>query len=799
MSRSSLSDSQMDVEPINYIAVDREQSNPTSAQNQQVLVCQNIIDNIKQGNVLSSYYNPKKKKRKNRIAGTDVPCNPAINIINNNNNNDDQGDLKEPSPSNWKKRLEEDSKERSPSISLTREILSIKSLIQPNDLDYWQVWIELINRIGIVLEEFIENTILFQTKATTIMKDFWMYEFVQLSAEWIGLHYCTSYVYYDKTLMSLASTLNLRRMRAITLQYLLNPPLILIDHFETIKINSKIESINVIFAQLNLDSEDPLDLLTIANNYKQGTILNDKQDFWTKQLQQIFDKFYLETLYSETPINEINRHWKDQLHKLDYVCYELFINEEYMDLENNNSLKIFEIYTRWLHWISIQLYYLNKNQCFRVMFDAKTYDLTNNLFITQLKYLDTDSEIPSFRDFIFKFHLAGGSLYYYIQRNPDVFITFFNKNVDRSFIVPDANIVLSDTHKQYIVDYINLKFQSNNQTSNFSDLYNDRKHFLNEFVVLQLFQSRMHKKYAVNWIEEYVLTNYMLSSHHHWKIHKWFLDSEREFVRMPIVCTFFGQYFVLCNDLQSQQHKTLICDNSKHALLTWLWCVCHFHGNVLEDMLKLEMDTVSCNFLSEFALDVGNTDRMLQSWNINLDVLSSKHFSIENMWKGYEDWVKCKKTIGEQFKKAEDTILKFREMKAKQKREKEKQDKPYEQMLKQEKKIQIEELAHKEQIGVMSDIPIHNSEEYQKKAKYLAKQAKQESEDNARIESIIANLAGAAPLATPSQDDINDNNNYNNNNSLGDWKGHSSSNPSSSIKQLTAKYPKVFELLKKKK
>ena len=343
----------------------------------------------------------------------------------------------------------------------------------------------------------------------------------------------------------------------------------------------------------------------------------------------------------------------------------------------------------------------------------------------------------------------------------------------------------------------------NNQSNSFSDLYNDKKHFLNEFVVLQLFHSYMHKKYSVNWIEEYVLTNYMLSSHHHWKFHKRFLDSDQEFVRMPIVCTLFGQYFVLCIDLQSKQNKTIICDNSKHALLTWLWCVCHFHGNMLEDTLKLEMTTISCKFLSEFALDVNNTDKMLQSWNINLDVLSLKYFSNEIMWKGYESWFSCKKTIGEHFKKAEDTILKFREMKAKQKHEKEKQDKPYEQMLKQEKKMQIKELAYKEQISVMPDIPIHNSEEYQKKAKYLAKQTQLESEDDARIQSIIANMGGAAPggaapLPTPLEDIINNNNN-NNSSSSGGWKGLSPSTTLNSIKQLTQKYPKVFELLKKKK
>ena len=217
---------------------------------------------------------------------------------------------------------------------------------------------------------------------------------------------------------------------------------------------------NAILFQMNRASDDPLDLITIANNYNDGVVVNHDQEYWVKELDSLQTEMYHESIYPTYAVNELIPIWKQRLSKLDYIAHELFLSNEYLDVDNNNSLQLYEIYTRWVHWICIQLYYIQKDSSYRIQFDLDSYKECHTIYTRYIKAMDCDSEIAAFRDLVVSHHLPGASAFYYQQKNPDAFVTYFDKEFDASTPIPDSNVVLGDTQKQFILDYINIQFEA---------------------------------------------------------------------------------------------------------------------------------------------------------------------------------------------------------------------------------------------------------------------------------------------------------------------------------------------------
>jgi hypothetical protein len=611
---------------------------------------------------------------------------------------------------------------------LIRKLLIRNKLLQPNKLFYWEIWIPTFALVGDLISFFLDDTAQFSKKASETVKQFWITEFVSLCATWIGLHYCTTYVKSDIKPKSIASTLNERRLICIKLASTLRE---CNAEFEKMDIEYDIQNVNRqetnvekgnIFNQFNDDSEDILNLLTIAE------AVSEEQQYWIEELEKLNNDIFFDTLYpnqdeldsdaldSATSVyligknkSNIVKYWTNIIAKLDFVSMKLFLDEQYLDKDNPNSFKLFEIYTRLIHWISIQLYYLQKNTLYHVTFDQATHKLTKTTLDEYLEVKQEGSAINELRNLVYEYHLTAGSVYYYYHRHPDIFISYFNKNI-HDLAIPGASGVMGDTNKKHIVEFLNYVYMTT--STEFRAIYTNKAHFYNDILMLQLFNDFMKRYRVDNWAETYIITNYKLSTHKHWLLGKIFQNRQKFYVRLPMIYFSFGIWFVTAYDFEDNKHRTFICTDCKHALLTWLWCVTHYNNNKLEDAICLQMTTITKEFLSEFDMDHVNKKDSISIFNNGSRriMYNESHFSNTKLWDRFKKTILYKIDNTKQIRNAQQTIIDYRDQQDKEKKEKMKLDQPYKELKRQEKREEIRNIKEKEySITLRHPDNIHNS------------------------------------------------------------------------------------------
>ena len=618
------------------------------------------------------------------------------NLLINDNENDD-------TKKSFYKRLD--------LFELIRKLYIYPQLIQPEHLFYWELCLACNENITMILLYFKYDPIEFKRQATKEVYHFWTDEFVSITSVWIGLHYCSTYVKDSVKPLSLASMVALLRLECIELKSLCIPDLfeqVAIHYEDKNTAHQEMKINNGIFSQLNNPLEDRLDLITIANS----TVSEDQQ-YWIEELEKMMYDIMYDTLYpnkdeedindSEEDTNEVYplyitdvvKSWTATLFRLDYVAKELFLDESYIDPNNINAFSILELYTQLVHWINIQLYYFQKNKLYHIQFDDDTYKTMQHTVDEYLEVPQEGSDINELRKTVFEYHLIGAKLYYYIHRHPDMFISYFNKNI-YDLTIPGPSNVMNDTNKRYITDFLNLQYVD---YTKIVDIFSNKAHFYHEIITLQIFHFYMKRYKIDNWNETYMLSNYKLSTHNHWQLLNEYKNNKKQYVRMPMIYFSFGMPFVNSYDYKTKQHKTFICDDPDHALKTWLWCVCHYHNNTLEDIIDLDMQTITCHFLSAYATDPENEYKMIQEWNSNKKIkYSPSQFSTPQLWQRYKRTLKYRIQNSIRFRNAERSITEYRNNLDKEKREKLKLDQPYKELKRQEKYADIQELKENEYI-----------------------------------------------------------------------------------------------------
>ena len=474
--------------------------------------------------------------------------------------------------------------------------------------------------------------------------------FDQLTAQWIALHYATAYVRIENQTgpYSLAATLNLSRLaylskkeeeqgevKASSSGFTTLQSEILRRHQTGYVVSASIDadtdasatwkaslqekfnayeaswdkwgnSIGSSLDQSSDASPEHLTLMKVALLKKtlELTSVTVAQRFWLIELAQHFHHFLKWCLYPPGHVCEwkaLLAFWAQQKEEMDYIALQLFVRHHFLQPTTQPlSVEWFEEYTRWLHSLTLQLFYAHDFPWLELQASKADRDKLVGKQGVLTRHIEYDLETYYFgqlQQLVMRAHMPGSRQYAYLQSVPDPFERFFYSPYAEAAKDVEPSFCIGDQFPMLLSSFLTSELE---QYRSVEAIFRNVRTFLYPFALLKVFDSESHKWMCSSdnkrFTDLYFLSPFAWGTTQHWRLRT--RPAEKHLLPTPIFTLLFGTWMV--RTYHGGQFQWIVARDVVDALLSVLHAIRLHYGGILRDVVMrgLNMTTLFPTYLS---------------------------------------------------------------------------------------------------------------------------------------------------------------------------------------------------------
>ena len=494
-----------------------------------------------------------------------------------------------------------------PPHEFVRRVTALLSDVhRPHDasnFQFWKDWFDVVQCLSSRFEGE-EQSLLYQVLRTTCQFDL-------LCANWIAVHYNVTYIQLPEQTgpFSVAATLNLCRLSYLQCQFTQAEEVqawkVQLREKKHLYEDKWLRWGEYIASNLDMAEDLPPEMqmiMRIPANKKtmEATGLTTPQRFWVMELAERIHHFTKWWLYPPADVLEwpaLLAFWTQQRLELDYVAVQLFHTESFLDLALPHTIQWFEDYTRWIHAISLQLFYANEFPCLQLQSSPVLVADRERLKATMDDHTTITLQTYFFaemQDFVLQQHVCGSAQYGFLQTSSDHSERFFggsNSNTKTADETP-ASYCVNEYFPLLFYSFLVAQYEGHRIES----MYANPKLFLYPYAMLKVVDS-----HAWTWLRNksflanYVVTTYAWGTRAHWRFQTWPSSIHKR--PEPLITQLFGRWMVRI--VRHHKFHWVVARDPLETLIIFFRSLQQpeYHDR-LSDSTQMQMQTIYPHYLS---------------------------------------------------------------------------------------------------------------------------------------------------------------------------------------------------------